>query len=447
MVSLTFFGGVKEIGGNKILLEDKNTKIFLDFGQSFSLLDDYFVPESYLSPRDRFGLKDLFEFGLVPKLEGLYSKEVIEHTDLKFSEPQFDGVFISHAHFDHVAHLEFLHPEIPIYLGETAKRIMDSTAETTGNKFFAKGAEVRTFRSGKEISIGDLKVTPIHVDHSVPGAYGFLVETSEGTIAYTGDLRQHGPRADMSREFIEKAKKAEPEALIIEGTRVLEVEKRRNWTEEVVRKESTRVAKEAGGLILAMRYPKDLDRLKTFYEVARESGRELVISMKIAHLLNSLKDDPIGLPDPFNDKRICVYCRKMKRYGKWEKEMMRRCVDSEYVRENQKGLVFELDFYHLTELVDVRPDGGECIHSMSEPFEEDPLSQVSDEVLENWLKHFGMRRHQLHASGHASKSEIFEIANEIGAKNVFPVHTLNPEMFGSACRNARVVEKGKEYKL
>ena len=35
MTSLTFYGGVNEIGGNKILLEDRDTKIFLDFGQSF----------------------------------------------------------------------------------------------------------------------------------------------------------------------------------------------------------------------------------------------------------------------------------------------------------------------------------------------------------------------------------------------------------------------------
>jgi len=35
MVSLTFFGGIKEIGGNKILLETREARIFLDFGDSF----------------------------------------------------------------------------------------------------------------------------------------------------------------------------------------------------------------------------------------------------------------------------------------------------------------------------------------------------------------------------------------------------------------------------
>lgn len=36
MTSLTFYGGVNEIEGNKILLEDKDTRAFLDFGKGFS---------------------------------------------------------------------------------------------------------------------------------------------------------------------------------------------------------------------------------------------------------------------------------------------------------------------------------------------------------------------------------------------------------------------------
>jgi len=35
MVSLTFYGGVDEIGGNKVLLEDGDVRVFFGFGQSF----------------------------------------------------------------------------------------------------------------------------------------------------------------------------------------------------------------------------------------------------------------------------------------------------------------------------------------------------------------------------------------------------------------------------
>lgn len=429
MVSITAYGGINEIGGNKLLIEDKKSRIFLDFGQSFNLLDNYFVPEAFLSPRARFGLRDYFAFNLIPKLRGLYSKDILEKTDLAYAEPEFDGVILSHAHFDHVAHLQYLHPDIPLYLGEATELILRSTQETTNQKFFKEETKTNTFRTGKDFSVGDFKVCPVHVDHSVPGAYGFVIETSEGNIAYSGDLRKHGPRSDMTGDFVKKAGEFDPKVLIIEGTRVAQKENRKNHTEPFVQSESKKVVHESKGLVLAMRYPKDIDRFRTFYSIAKETGRELIISMKMAHLLLSLKDDPIGLPDPYSDKHIKIYGREMKIYKSWEQSMLPKCVDSGYVSENCNNCVLELDFFQLTELIDIKPQGGACIHSMSEPFEEDPISQVSDEVLHNWTETFGLSYHQLHASGHAAMSEIFGFIDEIEPRKVLPIHTQHAELF------------------
>ncbi|MEM4272605.1 MAG: MBL fold metallo-hydrolase, partial [Candidatus Bilamarchaeaceae archaeon] len=439
MASITLFGGAGEIGGNKVLIEDRKTKIFLDFGQAFGLLDDYFV--DWLKPRGRFGLRDYFALGLMPKMPGLYNKEALKHTELRHSEPEYDAVFISHAHQDHIAHLPFLEQEIPVYMGETCKKILDSTQETTGACFYSEhswkkkdGTEVapnkiRTFRSGERITVGDLEVTPIHVDHSVPGAYGFLVETSGGAIAYTGDLRKHGSKPEMTMDFINSAGEAEPAALIIEGTRVAEQESRKSHTEQFVFSESRKVVEKAKGLVLAMRYPKDLDRFRTFYTIAKECGKELVISLKTAHLLLSLKGDRIGLPDPLSDEHIRIYGRKMLVYRQWETPLLERCVDSAWVKKNQKELIWELDFPQMQELIDVEPTAGSaCIHSISEPFEEDPSSQLQDEVLQNWLDRFGMERHQLHASGHASMDEIFGFIEEVGAK-LIPLESTTTTLY------------------
>lgn len=450
MASLTIFGGVNEIGGNKILVEDKKTKIFLDFGQSFSLLDDYFV--DWLQPRGRFGLKDYFELGLMPKLPGLYNRRALERSELEYTEPKYDAVFITHPHFDHTAHLQYLHEEIPIHIGETAKSILESNMETTNSFFFTQEQiekrdktviepnKVEAFRTGKKISVGDIEVTPIHVDHSVPGAYGFLVETSKGRIAYTGDLRAHGNKPEMTAEFIAKTEEFEPDALIIEGTRVSAGEKRKNHTEHIVREGSEKVADESKGLILAMRYPKDLDRFRTFYELAKRTGKKIVISLKTAHLLITLcQDTKLNLPDPRKDKHIEIYAREMRQYKTWEKEIIGRAVDAAWVRENQKDVIWELDFSQLTELIDVNPALGHCIHSMSEPFEEDPMSQLQDEVLHNWMDRFGMVHHQLHASGHCSKEEIFGIIEKVGAAKILPVHTKGMDDFPKHVK----VEKGK----
>jgi len=149
MVKLTFYGGVNEIGGNKILLEDKGTKVFLDFGQSFTFGADYFT--SWLGPRAVNGLGDYLEFSLMPRIEGLYSRELLASTDFPYAEPQINAVILSHAHFDHITHIQFIDPQIPVFLGVGTKLLMESMEETSS---FCKYGEheCRKFRTSKRIN-------------------------------------------------------------------------------------------------------------------------------------------------------------------------------------------------------------------------------------------------------------------------------------------------------
>jgi len=453
MVSITCYGGIKEIGGNKILVEDKKTRVFLDFGQSFYHLNDYFA--EYLQPRTRFGLRDYFALDLMPKVKGLYNSWAVEQTDVEYCEPEYHGVFISHPHYDHIAHLRYLDQKIPIYMGETARAILNSANETGRAQYFYEkegfarngspipANDIRSFRTGDSIKVDDIEVVPVHVDHSVPGAYGFIVNTSEGSIAYTGDIRRHGTRPEMTQDFINKAKESDPKVLIVEGTRVAPEEKRQDFSEEQVHAKGREIVGK-NGFVLAMRYPKDLDRFRTFYEIAKEAKRKLLISLKTAHLLISLQNDKaLALPDPFNDENIEVYKREMKIYKTWEIPMLDKCVDYKWVQQNMGNIIWELDFYYLTELIDVKPGKGACIHSMSEPFEEDPLSQIQDEVMQNWLERFSIEHHQLHASGHSSMSEIFDIINEIKPAEIIPVHTEYPDLFGKTGKKVVFARKGE----
>lgn len=53
VVSITVLGGDGEIGGNKILLEHKGTRVFLGFGMSFNKNSQYFC--EFLNPREVLG--------------------------------------------------------------------------------------------------------------------------------------------------------------------------------------------------------------------------------------------------------------------------------------------------------------------------------------------------------------------------------------------------------
>ena len=428
--ALTCYGGAGQIGGNKILLEDTDTKVFLDFGEPFNLGEKYFV--DYLAPRERCGLKDMFFFDLMPRIPGLYDEECLACTDVKYEPPQFDAIFISHMHFDHVMHLRYADHKIPVHLGSAADKIRESWTATAKTDF--GDHSFKSFRTGSKVKVGSIEVEPVHVDHSVPGAYGFIIYTSEGALAYTGDLRLHGPRSDMTKEFIRKAAEAKPIALITEGTRVSDSDPREGLSEKDVENRAKSLLAKNKKLAIVSFYPKDVDRMRTFRDVARATGRKFVVSTKVAHLLRALKGDPrISVPDPMTDPSMLVYARGMKKPVPYDKEYCAllgrsdHVVGCDYVAKHQRDLIFHTDFGQLTELVDIMPEPGSTfIRSKSEPFEED---DVQDEVLMNWVEFLKLDFVQAHASGHASMQEIFGMVKEINPKRVVPVHTEHPELF------------------
>ncbi len=448
MVKLTFHGGVCEIGGNKILLEDSGTRIFLDFGKNFTLSNKFYG--GYLVPRSVNGAGDYLEFGIIPKLDGLYRNDLLNGSGLKPGMSQFDAVLVSHPHIDHVGCLSFLHEEIPVYCGEIAKLIIDAIEETTAGDSF--GAHpFKTFHTGDRLKIGSLEIEPIHVDHSVPGAYGYIIHTSAGAIVYTGDLRLHGTRHDMTEDFIAKARKANPKVLITEGTRVMPNDTRQNFTEQGVHDEIHRIVFGTDKLVLATFYGRDLDRFKTFYKIAKASNRKFVISMRLAYLLLKVKEDHrFEIPDVLNDDILLVYKRRKKSgeydekdYQKWERLFLDKAVGYEYVTKNQRDVIFNLDLFNFPELIDILPvPGSHFIHSMSEPFSED---DINDDLMHQWLDHFKLEFHQVHASGHCSGEHIVDLIRRINPETLIPIHTEHPEMLQGIVGKTLLVEQGKEY--
>ena len=178
-----------------------------------------------------------------------------------------------------------------------------------------------------------------------------------------------------------------------------------------------------------------------------------MVSPKTAYLLEKLIcDEHLDLPDPLKDSHILVYFKRKKSgtyddadYYGWERKFMDKMVTYEFVHENQSRLIMDLDFYQLAELIDIKPErGSHFIHSMSEPFSEE---DVEDEVLHNWLDHFGILFHQLHASGHMNREQIGDLVTEIDAKKIFPVHTENAHLFKRINGNVQMIKREKEYKI
>ena len=118
MTSITVHGGASEIGGNKILLDDEKTRIFLDFGKNYSSERNFF-DFPLLRPREE---KHLLSLGILPQITGLYKQDE--------AEPNIDGIVISHAHGDHWEHIRFIDDSIPIYCGKITETVIRAREES-----------------------------------------------------------------------------------------------------------------------------------------------------------------------------------------------------------------------------------------------------------------------------------------------------------------------------
>ena len=470
MVSLQFYGGIKEIGGNKILLEDRDTKIFLDFGISFSKRQKYF--EEFLTPRTSNGIGDYLAMNLLPDVPCIYREDLMEHIGRKPEQPDVQGVVLSHAHADHANYVSFLHKDIPIYCGETCKCILEAVEEQSQRDLeneildFKKRPlyrkdyknppikrKFKTFRTGDKFFIDSLEIEPIHTDHSVPGAYGIIIHTSEGAIVYTGDLRMHGTHAKMTEDFINASKDAKPIAMISEGTRI-DVS-RTDETEKKVYDKSKKEISIAKNLSIVDFNFKDVDRFTTFYKIAKELNKKLVISFKHACFLEQYhKDKKLKSPDS-KDKNILLlkpkrltgtyidddycdsYIKKRLNYP--------NIITAEDIVKKPLDYMVVLNFYYFNMLVDLKPYNGTYIHSLSEPFCEE--MEISFNRMKAWIEHFNMNFVQSHCSGHINGTDLKELIENVAPKVIFPIHTTHPGIFRTLSAQTRLVKEGKTYKL
>lgn len=314
--------------------------------------------------------------------------------------------------------------------------------------------KIDTFRSGRKFKIGSVEILPIHVDHSIPGAYGFVIYTSAGAVVYTGDIRMHGSRPEMTREFVQEAKAAKPVALICEGTRVGD-DSSEESEPRVFSEANSLVAKHHNAPVFADFNFKDMDRLRTFYRVAAHTGRKLVVKLKDCYYLKHLSKDPnLGIPG-HDDKEIVIFKPKQVSgtytdgdyYGEDGKfAAMGNAKTAAELIKNPSRYLFGFGYFGFSALIDMKPPPASLyIHSASEPYNEEMI--LSQERVDNWLDRFGLERHQIHCSGHAKSRDLFEVVREIDSEMLYPIHTEHPEKFVRTTRKITVVEENREYTL
>lgn len=492
MARITCFDGVNCIGGNKILLEDGEKKLFFDFGRNFGAEGEFY--EEFIQPKTLAGLYEHVQMGFLPPFRDLYRDDMVS----ELCDPwhgidapkigEVGGILVSHAHVDHIGALHHLRTDIPIYCSPMTAAISRALQDTgtspsdaeycyyvlrtekdgggltsphwkthpaAGRKYcltdlhptnnfevFWKntpgGRDLEALVCESTTTCAGLNVRSFPVDHSVYGATAWAVETEAGWVVYSGDVRVHGGYGDYTRRFAEEAAKLNPIALIIEGTRI---ESESSFTEASVKDTSLDVVRQCKGLVIADFGPRNVERLISFLDIACETGRKLAILPKDAYLLDAMRQaGGSQTVPPIDSDGIRIYCKYSGASSKWQDQIREAypnlCVTPDEVSANQDKFICCLSFWDVNELPYIRPVHGSIwVSSNCEAFNEE--MKIDQERLLNWLERFGIafvggetgHNSPFHVSGHASGSDLLEIVRTIRPKMLIPVHTERPDIY------------------
>lgn len=427
-MKLTIHRGSKEIGGSCVELETGKTRAIIDFGMPLVNVSKEPFDSKTLEGKS---IKELVDSHVLPAVSGLYEGE----------KKGINAILLSHAHQDHYGFLRFINPEIPVYLSEGAKILIEISDLFIPTKVNLKN--VMTFEMWRPFAIGDLAITPFLVDHSAFDAAAFFIEGGNKKVFYSGDFRGHGRKRILFDKLL-SAPPRDVDCLLLEGS-MLGRENGQCQGEKAVEERMVNLFRKKENIAFVFCSSQNIDRLVSIYRAVKRSGSLLVIDLYTAYVLDKLSTVSKHLPqfdwDEIRVKyfqshaNVLVESKQRELLYKYRKAK----IEIGEIDESKKSIVmlmrdnaiFRACLRKMTNL-----EGALAVYSMWDGY-------VTDK-FKNLLAKYGIRYEHIHTSGHAVVNDLQRLANAINPSYVVPIHTFYPQKYPTLFKNVRLVEEGQE---
>jgi len=395
--------GAVEIGGSCVELEADGKSLILDLG--LPLDHEEGVPV------------------LLPPVRGLST-----------GGEELLGVLVSHVHRDHWGLLPQVHPNVSIYMGAAAERILEAASffSPFGHLLRARGhlEDCRTFE------LGPFRITPYLNDHSAFDAYSLLVEAGGRRLFYTGDIRGHGRKAALFERLL-RDPPLDVDVLLMEGTNIRPTCEKSSAleSEEEVEQACIQTFKQAPALVLVAFSVQNIDRLTTIYRATLQADRDLAIDL-YADTVARATDNP-RIPHagfhPERDQRLKIFVPHRQRvlvkeagaFHRTQAVVRHRIYPEDLLaRRRRLVLLFRSSMVRELERADCL-DRAALVWSLWNGYLRPPRGDRARQFI---------RRHRIplvehHTSGHAPVKDLQRLVAALRPKTVVPIHTDAAQMY------------------
>ena len=385
-VTLTFLGGLGEIGRNCAAIETEGRIVVLDCGQMFGG-DDLPGVDAVL-----------------PDLTYL-----IENAD------RVEACIATHAHEDHIGALPYLlsHMAIPIYGSPFTLALIDHKLR---ERRLRDQADLRPIADGDRLDVGPFDCEFLPVTHSIPSGNITAFHTEQGVILHSSDFKLDltpvdGRRTDLSR-IGALAHDPGIRLLMADSTNADSPGASRSET-EVGRNLAGLIGSQEGRRVVVAAFASHIHRLQQLADAAVENGRVMVTlglsmrrNVKLARDLGILRvpDHAIRDIDDVDDvdpRRTLIVCTGSQGEP--------RAALTQMAMGQSKWLTL---------------DSGDTVVFSSHPI---PGNETAVASVRNGLARLGVRVFHsglvdIHTSGHGKQQELQTLHSVAVPEWFVPVH-------------------------
>lgn len=248
-VRVIIFSGVEEIGRNMAAIEVGDEIFVVDCGLQFK--DESTPGIDYILPNTQY---------------------------LEERKDKIKGVFITHGHLDHTGGLPYILPRIgnpPVY----ARKLTSMLVKKRHDEFPSLPTlDLRVVETEDVIRFNNASVRFFKVTHTIPDSMGVMIDTPQGTVIHTGDLKldHHGgiPTEEEEKTY-SKFKNENILLLMADSTNCQKAGF--SIPEPTVHDTIEELIKEAPGRIIIATFASLLERIIKVLEFADKHGKKVVI--------------------------------------------------------------------------------------------------------------------------------------------------------------------------